>query len=373
MIGGGIAGLTCARELARRGMSVLLAERGTLGNGASRAAAGMLSPVVEARIEERSVLELGVEAAAYYAEFVRELETESGMSVDYRREGTLFVAVDRDQGELLEHLFEEQRDLGLPVEWLTGYECRQMEPYLAPGIPAGISSPQDYQVDNRKLLAALVLACRHLGVDLRQDLGPVRAARGVEGTFEVEWDGGGIVADRVVVATGAYGGALDELLPGFGRLLRPVKGQILRVDQSKMPLVSRVVRTPEVYLAPKSNGWLVVGGSSEDRGFDPEITVGEIFEILRSAWECVPGIYELPIRETTVGFRPASIDHAPIIGATGVEGLCLALGYYRHGILFAPYIARLIARLMIDGEQSGWLGTFSPRRLYEPDSERRAD
>jgi glycine oxidase len=149
-----------------------------------------------------------------------------------------------------------------------------------------------------------------------------------------------------------------------------VKGQIIRLDQSRMPLVDHVVRTPEMYLAPKSNGTLVLGASAEDRGFDASITAGPIFELLRAAWECVPGIYELPIIETTVGFRPATIDHAPLLGEWGIEGVVLATGYYRHGILFAPYAARLIVEQMVGGNNNHWLMTFSPERFHAVGSER---
>jgi glycine oxidase len=372
VIGGGIAGLTCARALARRGASVALVEKYDLGFGASMVAAGMLSPIVEARLEERRVLELGVESLGYYGTFVRQLQEESGIDVDLRRHGTLFAAVDRDQAELLEHLFAEQRDLGLPVEWLSGYECRQREPYLAPGIPAGIISEGDHQVDNRKVLDALAESCRRLGVTIVEGAGDASVTVGLDGETTIGIGEEVIESHRMILATGARADLLDRLLPGFGRMIRPVKGQIMRLNASAMPIIEHVVRTPEVYLAPKSDGRIVLGASTEDKGFNAEITAGEIFELLRSAWECVPAIYELPIVETAVGFRPASIDHAPLIGATSRAGVYLALGYYRHGILFAPFVADLLARHLIDGESSVWLDYFSPRRFDEAYIERPA-
>jgi glycine oxidase len=182
-----------------------------------------------------------------------------------------------------------------------------------------------------------------------------------------------VIAEHLVVATGARTELLRELAPEVAKGIRPVKGQIMRLDQSALPLLDHVVRTPEVYMAPKSSGVRVVGATSEDRGFDATITAGAIFEILRSAWECLPGIYELPVIETRVGFRPATIDHAPMLGPSGVDRLSIATGYYRHGILFSPYAAELLAAWLLRGERSEWLDIFSPERFHETHTERTID
>ncbi|MBS1910534.1 MAG: glycine oxidase ThiO [Bacteroidetes bacterium] len=367
VIGGGIAGLTIARALARGGARVALVERGEAGTGAGFVAAGMLAPLVEARLEERDVVGFGYEALRYYRTFIDELEGETGRGVGYRDEGTLIVATDRDQAGLLRHHFEEQQQLGLPVQWMNGYECRVQEPCLAPGIPGGIFSPEDRQLDNRALLAALRTFClRHPCVSLVEHAADVR----IEAPGEVRVGESVIGAERIVLATGAHADLLGPWAPRLARTIRPVKGQILRLDGSAMPLLSHVVRTPEVYLVPKANGALVVGASSEDRGFDESITAGALYELLRAAWECLPGIYELPVLETRAGFRPATPDHAPLLGEVGAHRLVLAMGYYRHGILFSPYAASLLAAWMLGGERSRWLDTFSPERFHETHAER---
>lgn len=179
-----------------------------------------------------------------------------------------------------------------------------------------------------------------------------------------------VVARRIVVATGASLSILAGVAPELARLVRPVKGQSARLDQSNMPVLDHVLRTPEMYMAPKSDGTIVLGASSEDRGFDSSITLGPIFEIFRAAWECLPAVYELPVIETAVGFRPASIDHAPLIGATGYEGLYLAAGYYRHGILFAPLAAELLARAILEDTYDERLEPFSPARFRHAEAER---
>ncbi len=186
-------------------------------------------------------------------------------------------------------------------------------------------------------------------------------------------EGGSLQGGEIVIATGAHDRLLRSIDPALAYSVRPVKGQILRLDQSAMPLLGHVVRTPEMYLAPKSSGWMVLGASSEDRGFDPSITAGEVLELLRAAWECVPGIYELPIVETRFGFGPTTIDHAPMLGPGGAPHLWLAMGYYRHGLLFSPYAADILARRLLDGARSQWLETFSPERFHATASERTAD
>lgn len=366
IIGGGIAGLTAAHALARHRQRVAVVEQRTIGNGASAAAAGMLAPLVEARSAEPHAVHFGLEALRFYPEFVRQLEAEAEIRVDYRTEGTIVVGVDRDQTEQLRHLFAEQQRLQLPVEWLSGYELRALEPYLSPTIAGGIRSQYDHQVDNRLLAAALGRALARLDVRVIEEIGQLHPQR-VEGMWLIEGNGVSIAAANLLLAEGASATALRQLLPELAKHLRPVKGQILRLDQRELHLLDHVIRTPEVYLVPKSDGRLVVGASAEERGFDDRITAGEVLELLRAAWECVPAIRELPILETGVGFRPATSDHLPMLGWTQIEGVAIATGYYRHGILFAPYAAHLLATHVVEGNSNQWIHTFSPERFHALD------
>jgi len=370
VIGGGIAGLTCARELALGGADVCVIERDRAGRGAGFVAGGMLAPFVEARLREPDVMRFGYESVGFYPTFVAALEEEAGCRVDYRTDGTLMIGVDRDEVEHLRHIWREQTDLGLSVQWLSGYECRQIEPYLSPNVPGGIFSPGDHQVDNRLLLEALLRALRRLGVHVVEDAGVG------EFTFESERpvrygnDRLGVSAGHYVVATGADAALLRGISPALGRAMRPVKGQIIRLDQSPMKVLDHVVRTPRMYMAPKSDGRIVLGASAEDKGFDRRVTAGAVYDLLRAAWECLPSVYELEIVETSVGFRPATIDHMPLLGDSGVAGISLALGYYRHGIIFSPYAARVLAGRLIGGAEGGWLDIFSANRFHEPATQR---
>ncbi len=371
LIGGGIAGLTLARRLSRDGTGVIVVEQGRPGMGAGYAAAGMLAPYVEARLGEVDLERFGREALAFYPAFVAGLEQESSMSLDYRSEGTLTTAVDRDDLEQIRHLYDELRQLSLPVEWLSGYDCRVMEPYLAPNVPGGFFSGDDHQVDNRKILRALVDVCsRRESITLleEQGVGEFICSGGRAIGYAVA--GNEIIADAFVIATGARTDLLRSIAPDVADAVRPIKGQIIRLDQRKMHLLDHVLRTPDVYLAPKSDGTLVVGASVEERGFDESITAGETYELLRAARESVPSIHELPILETSVGFRPATLDHLPLLGPSGYDGVWLAMGYYRHGILFSPLAAEILAARLTDGVDSPWLEYFSPQRFHATATQR---
>ena len=364
VIGGGIAGLSMARELARSGASVTIVERDALGRGAAWQAAGMLAPMVEARLQEQGVTAFMLEALEYFKAFAVELQGETGIDIQLSTDGSLLVGVDRDDTEKWRHRYEEYRQMNLPVEWLSGYECREIEPYLATGIPGGIYSRADEQVDNRGLLDALVSSCAAAdAVTMIESAGEGELV--VSGEHVTCYRAGELEvhADRYIAATGARVGWLRNALPEIARSIRPVKGQVIRLDQSRMPLVSHLIRTPKMYLAPKVDGTLVLGATSEEKGFDASITAGEIMELLRAAWETVPGIFELPIIETAADFRPASVDHAPLLGATSLENVDVATGYFRHGVLVAPYAASILVAQRTSGTHSRWLEQFSPSRL----------
>ncbi|MCE2502753.1 MAG: glycine oxidase ThiO [Chlorobi bacterium] len=363
VIGGGIAGLTSAYALIRRGVGVAVVESGTIDSSTSTVAAGMLAPLVEARLEEREIVEFGLEALLYWKNFASELEAEAEMKIDYRSEGTLVVGVERDHIGMIRHLYEEQTELGLPAETITNYEGRKLEPYLSPTLSEGLFSPNDHQVDNRLLMQALYNVCAKGSVQIFEGCSQSRIDHEKGEGWWYRSDKIEVQAKSLVVATGASLKVLSDVAPELSRLVRPVKGQVVRLDQSETHVLDHVVRTPEVYLVPKSDGTLVIGASSEDRGFDKAVRLGPLYETLQAAWETVPVLYELPVIETSVGFRPASIDHAPIIGQTSYEGLYLATGYYRHGILFAPLGGDLLANHILDGTIDERIKPFSPERF----------
>ncbi|MDE0184058.1 MAG: glycine oxidase ThiO [Candidatus Poribacteria bacterium] len=369
VIGGGVIGLSIGWRLAKAGCAVSIYERDCAGRSASWAAAGMLAPLAEVHLEEKALLRLGSLSLEMYPEWTAALEADSGMSIGYRTEGTLIVGVDPDDARELEHLYESQQFLNLPCDWLTGAEAREIEPLLSPKITAAISSPNDHQVDNRLMVHALIAAYRNAGGDLHE-IAPVEKIeiRG-EKAYGVWVDGVLEDCDVIVLAAGCWSSEIEGLPRNAKPPLRPVKGQILSLQMKSGLNLQKVLRTTrathpaDVYLVPKHDGRLVVGATSEEMGFDTRLTAGGIFELLRGAWEAVPGVYDLPIVETWTGLRPGSRDNAPILGATAIENLVMATGHYRHGILLAPVTAREIASLVLTGKTSEIISPFQLSRF----------
>ncbi|WP_328486855.1 glycine oxidase ThiO [Streptomyces zaomyceticus] len=371
VIGGGIIGLVTAWRAARRGLRTAVVDPDP-GGGAARVAAGMLAAVTELHYGEETLLGLNLASAARYPAFVAELEESTGHDVGYRACGTLAVALDADDRSHLRELHALQTRCGLTSEWLSGRECRRLEPMLAPGVRGGLRVDGDHQVDPRRLAAALLLACRRAGVvfhrSLAQSLTVVRdQARGA-----VLAGGEQLTADQVVLAAGSLSGRLagvpDEVLPP----VRPVKGQVLRlrVPAPYAPFLSRtvraVVRGSHVYLVPRENGELVVGATSEELGWDTTVTAGGVYELLRDAHELVPGLTELPLTETLAGLRPASPDNAPLLGPTALPGLHLATGHYRNGVLLTPLTGDVMAEVLTTGVLPDEARPFTPRRFSPP-------
>lgn len=365
IVGGGAIGLATGFELARRGTPVTIFERGEAGRGTSWQAAGMLAPDAEIEFEELDLYELNRESLRRWADFARRVEAASGESVDYRDEGTLVVADDRDSAEALERLYRFQQEQGASVEWLSGEEARETEPFLAPRLSAAVFAPLDHQVDNRRLVDALRAAFRAEGGTLYEHT-PVEAiVPDAEAPVVVPSEGEQVPAEQVVVAAGVWSRELEGLEP-VAPPIRPVKGQMIQLRRERPFDLQHVVRGPEAYLAPKSNGRIVVGATSEEMGFDTTVTAGGLYDLLEGAWEVVPGIYDLPVDETWAGLRPASRDHAPLVGRSGVPGVLVATGHYRHGILLTPVTAEEMADLVRTGETSAWIEPFSPIRFSEP-------
>ncbi|MEU9030116.1 glycine oxidase ThiO [Streptomyces sp. NPDC048383] len=369
VIGGGIIGLVIAWRAARRGLRVVLADPDP-GGGAARVAAGMLAAVTELHYGEETLLGLNVASAARYPDFAAELhEAAGGMDIGYRACGTLAVALDADDRLHLRELHALQRRCGLESEWLTGRECRRLEPMLAPGVRGGLRVDGDHQVDPRRLAAALLAACERSGVTLRRSRADRLLTSGDRAAGAVLDDGTEVLADQVVLAAGSLSGRLAGVPPQVAVPVRPVKGQVLRlsVPAAYGPFLSRtvraVVRGSHVYLVPRESGELVVGATSEELGWDTTVTAGGVYELLRDAHELVPGITELPLVETLAGLRPGSPDNAPLLGPTELPGLHLATGHYRNGVLLTPLTGDVMAELLATGVVPEIARPFTPRRF----------
>ncbi|MFD5862297.1 glycine oxidase ThiO [Streptomyces chartreusis] len=368
VIGGGIIGLVTAWRAAQRGFTTAVVDPEP-GGGAAQVAAGMLAAVTELHYGEQTLLGLNLASARRYPDFAAELTDVTGHDLGYRRCGTLAVALDADDRAHLRELHALQRQSGLDSEWLSGRECRRLEPMLAPGVRGGLRVDGDHQIDPRRLTGALLVACERAGVVFHRAWAERVDVLRDRTTGVTTTDGTALAADQVVLAAGSLSGRLSGVPDAVLPPVRPVKGQVLRltVPQRYAPFLSRtvraVVRGSQVYLVPRENGELVVGATSEELGWDTTVTAGGVYELLRDAHELVPGITELPLTETRAGLRPGSPDNAPLLGPTELAGLSLATGHYRNGVLLTPVTGDAMAHVLATGELPEEARAFTPRRF----------
>jgi glycine oxidase len=266
VIGAGVIGLGIAWRLAARGVSVAVFDKAAAGSGASHAAAGMLAACCEAEPGEEALVALGRESQARWPAFAAELQRTSGIDVELRSEGTLVVALTADDQARLNHQLVFQQKLGLPLQWISAAETRRREPHLAGKLAGAVFSPQDTQVDNRKLAAALRDAALAAGAVVNEHQ-PVSAISSHAGRVDgiVLADGTKVAADVVVLAAGAWSRGIAGLTPDLQPPVRPIKGQMLalRMDPAA-PLLTHVVWAPGAYLVPRKDGRLLIGARSRN-------------------------------------------------------------------------------------------------------------
>ena len=365
IIGAGVIGLGIAWRLAMRGVPVAVFDKGACGAGASHAAAGMLAACAEAEPGEEALVTLGRASQARWPAFAAELKQASGVDVGLRPEGTLVVALTSDDQARLSHQLVFQQKLGLPLQWITAAETRRREPHLAGKLAGAVFSPEDTQVDNRKLATALRIAAEAAGASISEHQA-VKTISNDAGRVDgiVLADGRKVAADVVVLAAGAWSRSIDGLASELRPPVRPIKGQMLalRMDPTA-PLLTHVVWAPGAYLVPRFDGRLLVGATVEEKGYDTSLTAGGILTLLEAAWRVVPAVEELPIDEMWVGHRPGSRDDAPILGTGLIDGLIYATGHHRNGILLTPITADAIAELVLEGAADPAIRPFSIERF----------
>jgi len=367
VVGAGAIGLASAWRLAQGGLSVTVCDPAP-GSQATHASAGMLAPVTEAHYGEDRLLALNLAGAQRWAAFAEELEAEAGRPVGYRTCGSLLVALDADDARVLDDLAAYLDRLGLDAETLSGTQARAAEPALAPGVRRGLRVVGDHQADNRLLADALLAALVGRGVDIvRRSVRRIVVEDGAACGVGLD-DGTVLDGDRVLLAAGAWSAGIEGLPADARPPVRPVKGQILRIQGPTDEPVLRgnvrgLVRGRSLYLVPRASGRIVVGATVEEQGFDTSVTVEGIHQLLHDAAVLVPGLLDLELAEIGAGLRPGSPDNEPIIGATTVPGLFVASGHHRNGILLTPVTADAVTGLFGVGPEVPEIAGFGPERF----------
>jgi glycine oxidase len=345
VIGGGIIGLSLAIELRRNGASVLVLERGQPGQEASHAAGGML---VDCAVETPSASQaLATASARMYPAFVRDLQIESGVKADLRDEGTILFPP-----------AEHESSSGMQDGRLSAEQLFELEPSLAaPDRPAFYL--KERSVDPRGLTAAALASAKRLGVDVSSgeevtavDISAGRAAGVVTAKTRYQ-------SETVVACAGAWSG---QIAP-YAFPTRPVKGQMLCLLSPCRDLLKHVIRTPAVYLIPRSDGRILVGATVEEAGFDKRTDLATIQRLHLSALALIPELRNAKIHGNWAGLRPGTPDGLPILGATATPGYFVATGHFRDGILLAPITARVMAQVIAGKEPDCKLEAFSPLRF----------
>jgi glycine oxidase len=363
-VGGGVIGLASAWRAAQRGARVCVLEAERPAAGATGVAAGMLAPAGEASWGEDDLLALNLESLRRWPGFAEELEGASGVRIGFEQAGALHVALDRDEAENLRRRYELQRGLGLESEWLTGGACRKLESGLGTGVRGGAHVPGEASVDPRRIVTALLVALDRDGVAVHCGARVTAAEHGDRVWRPVTEDGRSFTCGSLVLSAGCWAAQLDWVPAESRPPVRPVKGEILTLrGPADRPVTERIVAGDRVYTVPREDGRLIVGATMEERGFDTTVTAGGVHELLREAYRLLPEIAELELAETTAGLRPGSPDNAPLIGTSATEGLLVATGHFRNGVLQAPLTADCVAALLVGERPPVDLDPFSPQRF----------
>jgi len=360
VVGGGVIGCAIAYELAKAGLAVTLVERGTPGCEASSAGAGMLAPQAESSAASPR-LGLGLASKALYADLALELRERTGLDIEYETGGNLHCFLDEGDEAVGRAACAWQREAGLKAELLSRADALALEPDLSAEIRGALFFPEDHWVNNPRLVTALAGAAALEGVRFvtGEATAFLRAGDRVTGVQVGEDQ---IRSAAVVLAAGAWSGQLAATA-GLRLPVGPVRGQIVCLEGIPRRL-RHLLHIKDHYLVPRVNGEILIGASVEWAGFAKQVTAEYVRSALDAAIRLAPALARLPIKATWAGFRPWAPDELPIIGAwPGLDGLVVATGHFRNGILLAPITGRLIRELLVDHAPSLDLTPFLPDRF----------
>jgi glycine oxidase len=352
--GAGAAGLAIGWSLARAGATVEIVERGLAGHGATWASAGMLAPGAELGAADTALARFAHRARAAWNGFAADLRAASGTDIGFRENGSLIAARDAARAEVL------QRNTGAGAQWLTTEEARAREPLLSPDLHGALFVPGDARVDNRALGEALAQTLRGLGATVRENC-QVRSLLSADGRARgLLTSAGAIEGDAVVLACGAW----MDLIPGAVLPpIAPVKGQMAAVTPpAGTALPKSLLWDEHLYLVPRVTR-LIVGATVEDAGYDLSVKRETADDLLARAARIVPALRAWTLSEMWAGLRPRTPDDAPVLGETHLQGLYVAGGQFRNGILFTPLIAHAMRALLLGEHPAIDIAAFDPRRF----------
>jgi glycine oxidase len=364
IVGGGIIGGSLAFDLAAERLKVVILDRQLPGQESSRAAAGMLSPGPDSP-DALPLVPLAKESLRLYPEFVLKVEEASGRRTEFTHEGALQTFLGPHAESERQQMAAEYHRLDLGFEIISCDEARHLEPSLGPAAHPAAWLREEAVVDPRLLTDAVISAARNRGVEIRHDC-PVTAVlqdgRRCDGVIA---GGERIPAKFVVVAAGAYSGGIDWLARYAPT--RPVRGQMIALRSTDLTLRT-VVRSENGYLVPRRDGRIIAGSTLEEAGFEKHVTPSGIRKILDAALELISGLAQAEIVETWAGLRPGTPDNLPVLGPTDIEGLLIATGHYRNGILLAPVTLQLLRQWILSGQVPMDTTAFSPLRFSAENS-----
>ena len=359
--GAGLIGSSIAFELAQAGLKVGVFDRGEPGREASWASAGILSPAPESPAMI-SMVPLAKASMDLYPALVANVEEISGEKVGFRPKGTIDVFFTNGAISDLSTLIALHHGMGLKAEPLRSEDAREFEPSLSPELEAAALRPEEASIDNRAFTHALLSAAKKSGVEIfagSRVTGIVKEGKRCTG---LKLENETVSAKWTVIAAGSFSAEIEgvkEFAP-----VRPAKGQMvsLRADGLK---IERVIWGEKIYIVPRNDGRILAGATVEYVGFDKQVTAGGVEKILSAAIEVIPEFADARIEETWAGLRPDSPDHLPILGPTDIDGLMIATGHFRSGVLLTPITARLVRQWITERSVEFDWDRLSPMRFIE--------
>jgi glycine oxidase len=337
-------------------------EKNDFGREASWAAGGILAPQVETD-KDNDFFRIACASRDLYRSFAGNLQDETGIDVQLDTTGTLYVAFTADEEAELRARFAWQQNQGLAVEWLDRDAARKLEPHVSEQIRCALRFPNDFQIENRRLVEALLTANERVGVRLQRDCEAKTLKIENNRVAGVETSRADICAHSIVLAAGAWSSSLNCAVTLPQLEVEPVRGQMLCFNPTE-PLARQVIYSSRGYLVPRRDGRLLAGSTTESAGFEKRVTDDGVNSIKSMAVEIAPALESLPVVDSWAGFRPRAKDGLPVLGPTRhVAGLFYATGHYRNGILLAPITGELIAEAILSGATPSLLAPFSPDRF----------